>query len=173
MPYRAQFSQRHDTTHDATQNAVLRDEVSSLLQPAIKLPSSGTHLGGTFLPATPSLNAKAVIHALRAKPRKTSLLRGSAPIARHKGLPQSSALVTPSAKERPPGTPSALVQTSALLRPFRSGFASSPRVGRPLPLHLATPAFARWRSAYGCRDSIAAKTKARTQGEQNHHEEHS
>ena len=67
----------------------------------------------------------------------------------------------------------ALVQTSASLRPFRSGCACSPRVGRPLPLHLATPAFARWRSAYGCRDSIAAKTKARTQGEQNHHEEHS
>ena len=76
MQYRAQFSQRHDTTHDATQSAVLREDVSSLLQPAIKLPSSGTHLCGTFLPATPSLNAKAVIHALRAKPRKTSLLRG-------------------------------------------------------------------------------------------------
>jgi len=58
MPYRAQFSQRHDTTHDVTQSAVVRDEVSSLLQPAIKLPSSGTLLCGTFPPATPSPRAK-------------------------------------------------------------------------------------------------------------------
>jgi hypothetical protein len=76
MLYRAQFSQRHDTTHDATQSAVLREDVSSLLQPAMELPSSGTLLCGPFLPATPSPKAKANIHALRAKPRKTSLLRG-------------------------------------------------------------------------------------------------
>jgi hypothetical protein len=53
MPYRAQFSQQHDTTHDATRNTVLREDVSSLLQPAIELPSSDTLLCGLFLPATP------------------------------------------------------------------------------------------------------------------------
>jgi hypothetical protein len=75
MPYRAQFSQSYDTTHDATQSAVLREEVSSLLLPAIELPSFDTLLCGAFLPATPSPSANAKIHALRAKPRKTSLLR--------------------------------------------------------------------------------------------------
>ena len=40
------------------------------------------------LRAFPSRNAlPKSIHALRAKPRKTGLLRGSAPIARHKGIP--------------------------------------------------------------------------------------
>jgi hypothetical protein len=57
MPYRAQSSQSHDTTHDATQSAVLREEVSSLLQPAMGPPSSGTLLCGPFLPATPSPKA--------------------------------------------------------------------------------------------------------------------
>jgi hypothetical protein len=57
MPYRAQSSQSHDITHDATQNTVLREEVSSLLQPVIELPSSGTLLGGPFLLAAPSPKA--------------------------------------------------------------------------------------------------------------------
>src|SRR5229473_487035 len=91
MPYRAQFSQGHDTTHDATQSAALREQVSSLLQPAMELPSSGTLLCGPFLPATPSPSAKAIIPALRAKPRKPSLLRDSVPGARQEA-PQSSAL---------------------------------------------------------------------------------
>ena len=38
--------------------------------------SSDFQVARTFLPATPSVNAKTVIHALHAKPRKTSLLRG-------------------------------------------------------------------------------------------------
>ena len=43
-----------------------------------------------------------------------------------------------------------LVQTSASLRPFRSAFGSLSKGGRyPSPLRLATPAFARRRSA--CR----------------------
>jgi hypothetical protein len=57
MPYRAQSSQQHDTTCDAIKGTVLKEEVSSLLQPAIELPSSGTLLCGPFLPATPSPNA--------------------------------------------------------------------------------------------------------------------
>src|ERR1700729_142528 len=68
-----------------------------------------------------------------------STLRGSAPIARRKGYPQSSALRLC----RPP-------LRSALSVPPP---APSPRVGKPLPLRLATPAFARWRSACRCRVS--------------------
>ncbi len=79
-------------------------------------------------------------------------LRGSAPIARHKGCPQSSARHHPSRQRPPAGDPGSLVQTSSSLRPFRSRSASAPRMGRPLPLRLATPAFARRRSACTCRD---------------------
>src|SRR5271155_6055099 len=47
-------------------------------------------------------------------------------------------------------------------RPLASS-ASLP-VGRPLPLRLATPAFARWRSACTCR--VSTRTcKSQTQGE--------
>src|SRR6185437_7713867 len=81
-----------------------------------------------------------------------STLRGSAPIARRKGLPQSSALRLC----RPP-------LRSVLSAPFRS----APRMGRPLPLRLATPAFARRRSAYACRVSTrTCKSKCRQAKEQ-------
>jgi hypothetical protein len=40
MPYRAQFSTSDGITCDAKQSAVLQEGSSSLLQPAIKLPSS-------------------------------------------------------------------------------------------------------------------------------------
>src|SRR5580692_2341103 len=79
-----------------------------------------------------------------------STLRGSAPIARRKGYPQSSALRLC----RPP-------LRSALSVPPP---APSPRVGRPLPLRLATPAFAR-----GVRHVHAAfqrgKCSSQNQGE--------
>src|ERR1700729_3603198 len=79
-----------------------------------------------------------------------STLRGSAPIARRKGYPQSSALRLC----RPP-------LRSALSVPPP---APSPRVGRPLPLRLATPAFARRRSACTCRVSTR-KVQQPNQGE--------
>src|SRR6202789_4116561 len=87
-----------------------------------------------------------------------STLRGSAPIARRKGYPQSSALRLC----RPP-------LRSALSVPPP---APSPRVGRPLPLRLATPAFARWRSACTCR--VSTRTcKSQTQGGSTHeHHQH-
>jgi len=66
-------------------------------------------------------------------------LRGSAPIARRKGFPQASALVTPAGKEHPPGTPPALVQPSAALRPFHSRFASFQGWAIPLPIAPCYP----------------------------------
>src|SRR5580698_5018512 len=86
-----------------------------------------------------------------------STLRGSAPIARRKGCPQSAALRLC----RPP-------LRSALSVPPP---APSPRVGRPLPLRLATPAFARWRSACTCR--VSTRKVQQPKPRRSHHDHHS
>jgi hypothetical protein len=85
------------------------------------------------------------------KGEKNLPLRGSAPIARRKGLPQSSVL--------------------RLCRPAFGRLRFAP-VGTPLPLRLATPAFARWRSACTCRVSTRkCKGKSR-RSDANHNTSH-
>jgi hypothetical protein len=99
---------------------VRRSRDESLLPGCSGCASSATLLSGTFLPATPSLKLARVPHAIR----KPNLARGSPP-ARRKGSPQSSALRLC----RPPLT----------LRPFRSAFGSSSRMGDTPPLAPCYP----------------------------------
>src|SRR5580658_8553912 len=87
-----------------------------------------------------------------------STLRGSAPIARHKGLPQSSALRLC----RPP------------LRFALSAPASPPLQGwgDPSPCTLLPPPSPGGVRHVGTCHAWHVKAKARTQGEQSHYEQH-
>ena len=117
------------------------------LQPLARLPRP-TSAGRCFPQRPPRTDRRCALQNVNRP-----LLVGSAPRPPTRGSPIFRAC-HPVGQKRPPWTPSALVQTFVALRPFRSAFGSSARVGRPLPI---APCYPRLRPLIECvhRNEIA------------------
>ncbi len=102
------------------------------LQPLARLPRP-TSAGRSFPQRPPRTDRRCTLENVNRP-----LLVGSAPRAATRGSPIFRAC-RPSGQSTPAGDPSALVQTSTALRPFRFAFGSSARVGRPLPIAPCYP----------------------------------
>ena len=109
MPYRAQFSQRHDTTHDATQNVVSRE--------------------GSLLPAPAGDQAAVFRHPpLRAVPSRNALPESKHSCAPRKAKESSHELpfFRPGARARMPAGPAHPRTTTAQHMLFLAAFTPLP-----------------------------------------------